>query len=146
MKKLTDEEIIRAQECCYLYPHKFTNECRECEIANIVKDMEDKTCQEFLAEQTLDLINRQKAEIDKLNNLIDKTNEQRGRVINAITRINEVKFEAYKEFAERLKDIDMYQFIEEYYENAELCYEVRDDLFKEHIDNIIKEMVGENNA
>ena len=33
--------------------------------------------------------------------------------------------------------------IEEYFENAELCYEARQDQFCEHIDNLVKEMVGE---
>ena len=44
-----------------------------------------------------------KARVEKLKALISKTNEYRGEVIHAITHIDEIKSEAYKEFAERLK-------------------------------------------
>ena len=46
-----------------------------------------------------------------------------------------------KEFAEVTKNINLEEFVESYYENAELCFDVRNDLFKEKIDNLLKEMV-----
>lgn len=51
----------------------------------------------------------------------------------------ETRAEAIKEFAERLKETNLYEFIEEYFDNAELCYEVRSDLFNDFVDNLVKE-------
>jgi uncharacterized coiled-coil DUF342 family protein len=53
---------------------------------------------------------------------------------------NEIKSEAVREFAERLKETNLYEFIEEYFDNAELCYEVRSDLFNDFVDNLVMEM------
>lgn len=75
------------------------------------------------------------AEIERLNSLIAETNKQRGAVIHAITRIDEVKTEAYKEFAERLKTKKA-QY------NADNFYVIHYIPFKE-VDNTLKEMVGE---
>lgn len=52
--KFTDEEIIRALECCA------NGECDEC----IYYDC--SPCKEYLNNAALDLINRQKAEIERL--------------------------------------------------------------------------------
>lgn len=52
----------------------------------------------------------------------------------------ETRAEAIRKFAERLKETNLYEFIEEYFDNAELCYEVRSDLFNDFVDNLVKEM------
>ena len=53
---MTDEEIIKAFECCYLYDVMFCDKCPN-------KD----TCGEIdVAESVLDLINRQQARIKEL--------------------------------------------------------------------------------
>ena len=74
-------------------------------------------------------IDRQKAEIEALE-LINSTYEVETKRVRDI---------AIKEVVEKIKGIDLYQCIEEYYENAEICYEVRQDWFCEQIDNLVKE-------
>jgi hypothetical protein len=77
----------------------------------------------------LDLINRQQAEIENMNNLV---------VYNATCatklqlKLVEAKAEAIKEFAERLKDNFPYK-------NA--CYTFEGIEYR--IDNLVKEMVGD---
>ena len=101
--------------------------------------------------ECLDLIKRQKAEIERLqaeNKLFVVYKGQRGfgKVFFFRELEKQIKSEAIKEFAERLKSTNLYEFIEEYYENAELCYEVRQDQFEEYCDSLVKEMVGDDNA
>lgn len=75
-KKLTDEEIIKRLERCVKRGNRNYN-------TDIV----------------LDLINRQKAEIERL----EKTYKADQRLISALNKsYNLAKAEAYKEFAERL--------------------------------------------
>ena len=70
----------------------------------------------------IDLINRQKAEIKRLKNEKD----------NLIRTYAECQAEAVKEFAERLKDMS-----EHFWEEKE------NFVSEETIDNLVKEMVGE---
>lgn len=94
-------------------------------------------CNEFLlTKDTLDLITRQKAEIERLkreNEILsvnadtafqDGLNEARDLYATEVE--NEIKAEAVREFAEKLKDI----------------YSVHDGLHLT-IDNLVKEMVGD---
>ena len=92
--KLTDEEIIKRLERCV----KRGNRNYDTDIV-------------------LDLINRQKSEIERL-----KTE-------------NKIKAEAYKEFAEKLKK-DLF------YKCGDINYSETCD-FRKLIDNLLKEMVGE---
>lgn len=95
--KFTDEEIIKALEC-----HIKAEDCEGCEMFG--------GCEEIiLTERVLDLINRQKAEIKKLkseNEILSRNADnafQEG--LNECRELfePEIKAEAYKEFAERLK-------------------------------------------
>lgn len=88
-------------------------------------------------------ITRQQAEIEQW-----KEEANRWQNIATMDSIDkeQIKSEAIKEFAEKVKETSLYEFIEEYFENAELCYEVRHDQFYEHIDNLVKEMESENNG
>ena len=90
----------------------------------------------------LDLINRQKSEIERLESandekfrqwdmLAEKTKQHYADLYNEAKDI--LKSKAYKEFAERLKERAMQKF--DWNEYVEV----------EDIDNIAKEMVGENN-
>jgi hypothetical protein len=72
---MTDNEIIKALECCKGY---LTNDCAMCQ--NVEKY---PRCNEFLNEIALDLINRQKAEIEKIKIKLKyylETNEENGVV------------------------------------------------------------------
>lgn len=141
---MTDNEIIKALE----------DEVKSTEyVDSDYCDGVDLT----LIKSTIDLINRQKSEIDELkherevliediHHSADKINEQLEeiekleRTISYLEGVCEstpdkIRAEAIKEFAYRLKQKS------EYYENGQgwegrICYE--DD-----IDNLLKEMVGD---
>ena len=80
-KKFTDEEIIKALECCKNCC------CKQCD--------EEPDFQE-----AIDLINSQKSEIERQNRFIESQNELISKL--ALAGKN-ATVEAYKEFAERLK-------------------------------------------
>ena len=106
-KKLTDEEIINNL--------KF---CEDCS-ANINIDI-------------IDFINRQKSEIERLQKEVNLVSIQ---FQDLQERTNEVKAEAYKEFAEKLKE-KSFKTIRNYGLTKDVV-EVCD------IDTLLKEMVGE---
>ena len=101
-------EILRALECCG--NGDFCNHCK-------YQDLKD--CHRRLAKDALDLINRQQAEIERLQRLGASATR---KMINA-------KSEARKEFAERV--------IEKIGFNCSLA-----DVY-EHIDNLLEEMENE---
>ena len=81
-----------------------------------------------------DLINSLQAENERLQDLLKrhKRNTDRIRMINTETA-KSIKAEAYKEFAERLKEIS------HPYADTQMVFELQ-------IDNLLKKMVGEDNA
>lgn len=112
---MTDNEIIKALKCC-------TGDlegCASCPLYDHPCDMGHK-----LNYYALDLINRQKAEIERLERHTEM--------------YHEVRAEAVKEFADRLTDKADLKVI-----NA---FESSWVISQELIDNLVKEMVGENNA
>ena len=123
--KLTDKEIIKALECCMVDElKKYT--CDECPYKPC-------GCSYALCKDALDLINRQQAELERLTinmnafGLGMKREKERADTIRA---------EAIKEFAEKLKeDLGIWSFDFTYYaDRAEA---------RGYIDNLVKEMVGE---
>lgn len=115
---MTDNEIIKALECCD------TREwCTHCPL----KD--NDRCRDVLSAQSVELINRQKAELERLENRKLKDGEL---TLISNTSVKEFKAEAIKGFAERLKDV--FITIDGIFE----CWEV-----EEHIDNLVKEMTEE---
>ena len=117
-KKFTDEEIIRNYEWCIGCT---SDRCRECTMD------EEGFCEEELQDLVLDLINRQKAEIEKLKGSTIVSNIMESQRIK-----REAKAEAYKEFAEIIKD--------KWFDNR---YDSPDVDFDDFISNLLKEMVGE---
>ena len=98
-KKFTDEEIIQALEC-----HINAEDCVSCEMFG--------WCDEIILTQlVLDLINRQKAEVEKLKRKNDILSHNADNAfqegLNECRELfePEIKSEAYKEFAERLTSI-----------------------------------------
>lgn len=88
--KLTDIEIIKALECCQI-----DNMCEFCYLKSDKKD-----CGKRLHKDVIDLINRQKAEIERLKSM----NQSKLDIIHDVrTDLETAKAEAIKEFAERLK-------------------------------------------
>lgn len=118
---MTDTEIIKALECCCK-----NNNCEGCPLDYLTFSSQ---CASELAVKSLDLINRQKAEIERLKKLLEEADVNYNKCAKRFYK------EAIKEFAYRLKQKS------EYYENGQgwegrICYE--DD-----IDKLLKEMVGD---
>lgn len=121
-KKLTDEEIISSLKIIAT-----TGNCDECKIRNC--KWGTCNCSQITANAALDLIKRQKSEIERLQkevNLVSILYQ------DLQERTDEIKAEAYKEFAESLK----HSFFDNGYESPDVDF----DYF---VDNLLKEMVGE---
>lgn len=136
----TDEEIIKALECCV--SEKDT--CKNCpfqelkhydyenemfEIMPNGKQYDDWSCERWLNVAVLELINRQQAEIERLNKLVIEKHKKNNELHEYLQY---AKSEAVKEFAERLRSRIIDDFLG-YKTDATISY----------IDNLLKEMLGE---
>lgn len=91
---MTDNEIIKALECCN-HNHVWQRECFDCEYATF-----EGQCGNELIKDALALINRQKAEIERLHSM----NQAKLDMLHDIRAELEIaKSEAIREFAEKLK-------------------------------------------
>lgn len=122
---MTDKEIIKALECCT------TEICWDCPFEPKEQRKGTIGCCEENIKNALDLINRQKAEIERLKKGYFEVEE---------AVIKTAKDEAVKDFAERLKaetiEVDVsYGYGREHYTEAVAVIV---------IDNLVKERVGEN--
>ena len=127
---MTDEQIIKALECCATDD---MDDCFQCPYDNMVYNPGYDQCADMCRKDALDLINRQKAEIEELKDILEKvpTNAYDLQVEASEKLENQIKSEAIKEFAERLKRKRI----------ALTCEEPVYDLFKVgSIDNLVKEM------
>ena len=121
-KEFTDEEIISSLEVIAT-----TGNCNECKIRNC--KWGTCNCSQITANAALDLISHQKEEIKRLQKEVNLVSIQ-------FQDLQErTKPEAYKEFAERLKE-KSFKTIRNYGLTKDVV-EVCD------IDNLVKEMVGE---
>ena len=125
---MTDNDIIKALEC-HADPDVAT--CEECPMLNI------RDCAYKVSKNALDLINRQKAEIERLSKLALERHTHIYNLNSEIeklrkTRYSDAKAEAIKEFAERLK----YKFPDGL--GAFNSFDVM-----EIVDDLAKEMVGD---
>lgn len=149
-KRYTDEEIIKALEYC----NADRNECDKCVFQ---RECESNPFYSAVAEHALDLINRQRAEIERLQkevNLVsiqfqdvqERAEEYKLKIENLQNVISnqqieisakiekQIKTEAYKEFAERIRE----------------CCDLNNDLSTDawlsvtaDINCVLKEMTGE---
>lgn len=90
---MTDNEIIKILECCA------NADCKSCPC-----NIDNHHCKDIGSQEILDLINRQKAEIDKLksrNNFLEIEYKNQSNLF--WERVEGAKSEAISEFAERLK-------------------------------------------
>ena len=135
---MTDKDIVKALECCGI-----KNDCKGCYFNT---HESGDICVREIVKNAFNLINRQKAEIERLkrkNEILsvnadtafqDGLNEARDLYATEVE--NEIKVEAVREFAERLK------------ENITDCHTVSDGEYVGYdwtdithcIDNLIKEM------
>ena len=124
---MTDKEIIKALNYCCGNIKNNDEECNEdmCYQVCLPESREEglRWCREWLMKDALDLISRQKAEIESLQKNIDGLN------IFTKNHIKVIRLQAMKEFAERLKE--------------KLQWDVEFDnklVFESDIDNLVKEM------
>ena len=99
---LTDEQIIRAVKHCI----SIQSTCGSCPLFNLTN------CDKILMKSFNDFINRQKAEIERLQSMVDAEldtihdlGDDYERVLEEENElVKTAKSEAIKEFAERLKE------------------------------------------
>lgn len=124
---MTDEQIIEALEWC-----AYLDDCVNCPYYK-----KDCNC----ATIALDIIYRQKAEIEKLGNQNTILLKSKCKKINAATKV--IKSEAVKEFAERLKE--ELRFNENCNFNCYDCfYKCKD--YIPAIDKLVKEIMEDRNG
>ena len=126
---MTDNEIIQALKCCYDLDSSAI--CHQCPL------YQTEECRDgYLGLQAYHLINHQQAEIERL----EKIRKADDNLITSLNKCYETaKAEAYKEFAEKLK------------EKLGDCHIVSDGEYcgfncgdiHECVDTLIKAMVGE---
>ena len=136
--KYTDDEVIKALECCL---NGNVNKS-QVEVCSPCPFFHDGNCTDFLKQNALALINRQKAslqEVITLNSKLEAENAKLQRLLDFYEETSgnkKAKAEAIKEFAENVKAI---------FE----CVLYFDDDVKEcilnEIDELVKEMTEENN-
>ena len=136
---MTDNEIVKALEICSTYKAK----CTDCPA--FVK-VDRSNCKKVLS-GAIDLINRQNAEIERwkknCDELYDQMSERQKAEVKIARRMG--KAEAIKEFAERLhKEINDYRDKKEMPMLPYTGYAL--DYVDRKIDNLVKEMVGDDNG
>ena len=102
--KFTDAETVKALECC-----NTPGSCCECPYYGINEVEYDDLCVQTLINDILPLINRQKAEIERLNKEVDRLSQcvlyHDGIVSDLKKDVFNAKAEAIKEFVERAIDL-----------------------------------------
>lgn len=118
---MTDSELVKALE----------NSINTYNEKGVYVDTEN------IQQQVLDLIKRQRAEIERLEKARQRqaylSCNLRGQKYELMNRISAVKNEAYKEFAERLKS---YLLLNKKGEMSVISFE--------NVDSLLKELVGDN--
>ena len=135
---MTDEQIINALECCATDDG---DDCFQCPYCNLFFEPGNGGCVNRCRKDALDLINRQKAEIERLKRgvtftiTIEDFESIKETVISRLD--NKIKSEAIKEFAERLKEAGTKV---EGGKGFEGIFVMANNL---QIDNLVKEMTEE---
>ena len=127
---MTDNEIIKALECCT--DESYEN-CNECPYS-----IDTLSCERIkLLEDSLDLINRQQAEIEQWK---EEANRYQNLWCIATDDIFKAKSEAIKEFAEKLKNKIKTECNP--YGKPTFDYDTSVSIMH-YIDNLVKEIVSD---
>lgn len=127
-RKFTDDEIVKALECCCDVD---VDSCNKCPIYPHSLNMTQTECMETAMRNALDLINRQKEEIESL--------KEAYAIYEETTGLKLARAETIKEFAERLK-----QYCVPGGDFGDPCGVLT--VTDRWIDYLVKEMTGENNG
>lgn len=133
---MTDNDIIKALEYCS--KQGITSECERCKVK--------KGCRAELIAKALDLIKRQKAEIERLQKECGNQSTLWSKHFESIfeTAKETIKAEAVREFAEKIYEMTWYHINSQGKLVKGANSETNIPLYKaEDINNILKEMVGE---
>ncbi|MGN0654430.1 MAG: hypothetical protein ACI4KD_05895 [Oscillospiraceae bacterium] len=124
---MTDKEITNALECCCTTKG---GGCKQCPL----NDYGKPDCQLVMATEAYKLINRQKAEIERLSHKC----EDCAGCMEWKCDCSHIR----EEFAERLKQEDFDRCIDVVYDGSGEVkrVEIRRVLFNKQIDNLVKEM------
>ena len=141
---MTDNEIIKALECCTVG----TFACgKECPYYSSKSNLKVSSCRFELMCEISDLINRQKAENDSLKVDLAKCSI---RLDNLYKTADEIKSKAIKDFAEELEYFVLHEDIEvvepkckDYESYINGANQFRHQI-KNGINNLVKEMTEEN--
>lgn len=118
---LTDEDILSSLKVIAT-----TRNCNECKIRNC--KWGTCNCEQITANAALELSNRQKSEIERLQKEVNLVSI---KLQDLQERTDEVKVEAYREFAKRLES---YLLFNKKCEMSVMSFE--------NIDNFLKHLVG----
>ena len=124
-KELTDKEIIKALRCC-LGDSEYI-ECEECPLYCVGANCQSSELHKY----ALNLINRQRAEIEELKNYVNRCKSGREYWVKCLL---EKPNEALKEFAERMRECCV--------SNSDLSADAYLSVTTD-INCVLKEMVGE---
>ncbi len=144
---MTDEQIIKALECCSTDVGE--NTCPKCAF------YKKQRCSTLMLNAVSNLIDRQKAEIERLTDLSDQLGNDVDIKLNYIydleEKIKTAKSEAIKEFAKRLKsrvnDLEFRTKTHRKTVPTKFCDDnanwVMHECVPEEIDNLVKEVTEE---
>ena len=133
---MKDEQIIKALECCATDDG---DDCFQCPYGNIVYKPGNGGCVNRCRKDALNLINRQKARTKELEERIYYLEESidcsRKEHNRSLQKMQQLKSEAIKEFAEQLKETA--------YSYSDISGYRSTVVDADSIDNLIKEMTEE---
>ena len=132
---MTDNEIIKFMQCVVGNDAN----CSECEYQKVLPF---PSCRMMCAKNALDLINSQKAEIERLKKNIDGLN------IFTTNHMKVIRVQAIKEFAERLKSRLANLSVQTKTHGRkttpnyvdDIANQILHDVVPQEIDNLVKEM------
>ena len=124
---MTDEQIIKALEC---HSDRNIETCSLCPLMSV------EGCAYELAKNSLYLINRYKADIERYKGVIKLLEKD----------VAEAKVEAYKEVAERIKQIICDHCYPDFNKDGKPINVWNATNGYKAIDNLVKERIGDDNA
>ena len=136
---MTDKEIIKALECCRTDKDR---NCRNCPYFDV-----KAYCYEIVRKDALDLINRQQAEIERLNIRLRK---ERHQFEDLGKMYSEIRTEAIKEILDRVDAFLVGEcsslVVEDNPNFDHILFGYNTERIDAFIDNLKKEMVGEDDG